>query len=394
MSVFFNPSARTAIFEIQSLSRDIERTSTALATGRKINTSADDPNGYSQIQKLRSATSGYEVSKQNVINGRETVAVARQGADQAVSVLQSMKETITAANGAGADLVALTAELDALRLQYQGIVDTAQLSGVSLLQGGSNFDVTSGVYVDASGAVQTSVLSTASQDLRIEDTFGTGSAVANVSVTGNGAAVADSAAVTIDYSSGSFAIAQGQSYRVTIDGEDFEYVVNSGETADDAFANFTQMLQDGASARGLGVTVAHDTGADTITITNNSGGPLEIDYASATGGTQSGSLRGVRDLSVSTTANASTALSQIDTLIDAAINSASRLGSSEGRFDTQETFLDNLIFSAESGISRIADIDVAEESIRLSNLQSQYDLALSALALGNETQNSILRLFV
>ncbi|MEM6747377.1 MAG: flagellin [Pseudomonadota bacterium] len=394
MSIFFNPSARTAIFEVQQLNRDIQRTSTALATGRRINSSADDPNGYAQIQRLRSSVAGYEVSRTNVQSGRETVSVARQGADQAVSVLQSMKETITAANGAGADYNALVAELDALRLQYQGIIDTSQLSGVSLLQGGSNFDVTSGVYTDANGAVQTSVLSTASQDLRIADTFGAGSAVANLSVAGNGAAVADSAAVTVDYSATGFAAAAGQSYRFTIDGEVFEYVAASGEAEDDIFAGITQMLKDGSSARGLGVAVVHDTGADTVTITNNSGAAMEIEVATTTGGSTSGSLRGVRDLSVSDATNAATALSNIDTLIDAAIDSATRLGASEGRFDTQENFLDQLIFSAEGGISRIGDADVAEESIRLSNLQSQYDLALSALALSNETQNAVLRLFV
>ena len=390
VNVSFNPSARTALAEISQLNRQISRSSVAIATGRRVNTSADDPQGFAQIQRLTSSLRGYETSWLNVSAGRETVGVAREGADQIVSVLQAMKTTITAANNVGADYTALTAELDAHRLQYQGLLNTAQMSGVSLLKGGASFDVTSGVYIDENGAVQRSVLSTSSQDLRISDTFGTGPTVTNANATGAGSAVANGDTVTLSFLT--YAASDGDSFRVTIDGEVFEYVADSTDTDDDVVEGLRQLIQDGVSARNLGVTVGGVTN-NTITITNNSGSAMQIEYADAQGGTSSGALRGVRDLSVASSTNAAAALTEIDALIEAATDAASRLGSSEGRFDTQESFLNNLIFSAENSISRIGDIDVAEESVRLTNLQSQYDLAISALAANTESQNSILRLF-
>jgi flagellin len=63
------------------------------------------------------------------------------------------------------------------------------------------------------------------------------------------------------------------------------------------------------------------------------------------------------------------------------------------RIGLQEEFVNVLRDSIDSGIGRLVDADMNEESTRLKALQTQQQLAIQALSIANTASESILTLF-
>src|SRR5690606_8605343 len=74
-------------------------------------------------------------------------------------------------------------------------------------------------------------------------------------------------------------------------------------------------------------------------------------------------------------------------------SAAADLGSIGMRIDLQEEFVSNLMDSIDSGIGRLVDADMNEESTRLKALQTQQQLAIQALSIANSSSEVILSLF-
>ena len=74
-------------------------------------------------------------------------------------------------------------------------------------------------------------------------------------------------------------------------------------------------------------------------------------------------------------------------------SAASSLGSMSTRIDLQADFVDKLSDSIESGLGRLVDADMNEESTRLKALQTQQQLAIQALSIANSDSQNILSLF-
>ncbi|WP_280951637.1 flagellin, partial [Ensifer sp. 1H6] len=56
-------------------------------------------------------------------------------------------------------------------------------------------------------------------------------------------------------------------------------------------------------------------------------------------------------------------------------------------------FVDNLMDSIESGVGKLVDADMNEESTRLKALQTQQQLGIQALTIANTNSQNILSLF-
>ncbi|MGH0230661.1 flagellin, partial [Sinorhizobium meliloti] len=72
---------------------------------------------------------------------------------------------------------------------------------------------------------------------------------------------------------------------------------------------------------------------------------------------------------------------------------ASSLGSISSRIDLQSEFVSKLTDSIDSGVGRLVDADMNEESTRLKALQTQQQLAIQALSIANSDSQSVLSLF-
>ena len=59
----------------------------------------------------------------------------------------------------------------------------------------------------------------------------------------------------------------------------------------------------------------------------------------------------------------------------------------------QQTFVNSLVKSLQSGVSNMVDADMTTESARLSALQVQQQLGTQALSIANQAPQLILKLF-
>ncbi|MGF9562850.1 flagellin [Neorhizobium sp. JUb45] len=131
-------------------------------------------------------------------------------------------------------------------------------------------------------------------------------------------------------------------------------------------------------------------GADVTTV---GGGLLSsyIEYIDADGTTATTGFS-VLSLDVNTD-DLTEALSAIDTVLQDMTDAAADVGSINSRIDLQATFVADLMDSIETGVGKLVDADMNEESTRLKALQTQQQLGVQALSIANSASQNILTLF-
>ena len=83
----------------------------------------------------------------------------------------------------------------------------------------------------------------------------------------------------------------------------------------------------------------------------------------------------------------------VDKMFTDMTDAASNLGAVNKRISMQEDFVSNLMDSIDSGVGRLVDADMNEESTRLKALQTQQQLGIQALTIANSCSQNILSLF-
>lgn len=96
---------------------------------------------------------------------------------------------------------------------------------------------------------------------------------------------------------------------------------------------------------------------------------------------------------ITDTATAGTALGEIETFLQTAIDGAAALGASAGRLESQGEFISKLTDSMVQGIGGLVDADMEEASAKLQALQVQQQLATQSLSIANQAPQNILSLF-
>ncbi|MBB6488036.1 flagellin [Rhizobium lusitanum] len=99
------------------------------------------------------------------------------------------------------------------------------------------------------------------------------------------------------------------------------------------------------------------------------------------------------DISKMTSGQISSALNMVQTALNSMISMNSRLGSISARIDLQTSFAHSLSDSIQSGVGKLVDANMEQESSKLSALQTQQQLAVQSLSIANSSSQSILSLF-
>ena len=97
--------------------------------------------------------------------------------------------------------------------------------------------------------------------------------------------------------------------------------------------------------------------------------------------------------SVTTQGQIDTFLNTVQTALDNLTDGAAALGALKTRIDMQDDFSSKLSDAIKSGVSRLVDADMEEESARLSALQTQQQLAVQSLSIANSGSQQLLSLF-
>ncbi|GGD22937.1 flagellin [Sinisalibacter lacisalsi] len=303
-----------------------------------------------------------------------TVADTWAANDTATLTVAGVEVTFTAAGAAVADVG------DGLA----GLINGLGLDGISATGNGDGTLTVSSTR--AFEGVAVSVGETTAGDGSVEITTINGGALGATSGT------IDERAENIAFSNAA-AVNEGDSYKVTIGSSSFDYIAGKGETMEDV-------------ARGLKIAIDSSGDADITTkvVQDSSTGQwsLKVDNAGASAnfavsgnadGTASGGLFGLDSIDVTTDTGAVSALDNIETMINVAIDAAADFGSAAGRVEIQNTFISKLTDSLKAGIGSLVDADMEAASARLQALQVQQQLGTQALSIANQAPQNILALF-
>jgi flagellin len=116
-----------------------------------------------------------------------------------------------------------------------------------------------------------------------------------------------------------------------------------------------------------------------------------IDTGSTTGTQASGTA--IALTAATTDAQVHDMIRVVDSMLTQMTDAASNLGAVNKRVSMQEDFVSNLMDSITTGIGRLVDADMNEESTRLKALQTQQQLGIQSLSIANSNSQNILSLF-
>ena len=249
--------------------------------------------------------------------------------------------------------------------------------------------VSSSTNVTASGsnivtiALNFSEASTASSNIAINGTAINFSSVANETATItaiNNASIGDIIAST--NSSGEFLLTSASGADITI-----THAGSAGVFFDSHTDATGASISVDSSVTFKGQILLTHTAGDVIKISGNDVGELGFQAQASSSASTPGSI-----ISVSTSSNAASALTSIDTAIDTIANTRSKFGASENAIDNRLSYLLDAKVNSTSRLSKIEDADFALETARLTKAQIMSKAASSLLAQANARSEVFLKL--
>ena len=390
-SILTNVAAMAALQTLRALDNNMEETQARVSSGLKVGTASDNAAYWSIATTMRSDNMALSAVQDALGLGAAKVDTAYAGMESAVEVVKQIRAKLVASTEEGVDKAKIQEEIAQLKQQLKSVSDAASFSGENWLQADITSPVTKSVVGsfirDPSGAVSVQKIdfvldgSTVLFDLVgnngiLDKQYDVSQSSVSLQINTNGALsnhtvasysvdklIADGAVFQ-----GNYALAGAQSY-VKVDGS-WVAAIDVGTTGQEIAA----------------VTTDADPVVAGSWIVDTAAGPAVSVTAPAS----------VENLDITDPAQAS----QLDALIkgvDAAledlISATSTLGSISMRIGLQEDFVSKLTDSIDSGIGRLVDADMNEESTRLKALQTQQQLAIQSLSIANTSSENILTLF-
>jgi len=397
-SILTNSSAMSALQTLRTISSSMDKTQAAVSSGLKVGSASDNAAYWSIATTMRSDNAALSTVQDALGLGAAKVDTAYSGMDSAISVVTSIKEKLVAATEDGVDKSKVQEEITQLQQQLTSISEAASFSGENWLQA----DVT-GNTDTAKSVVASFVRDGSSVSVKKVDYTLTGSNVlfdttGNLGILDQTGNIEDDG-VVVNVNVGGTT----DSYNVTKYSTDDVIAAGATFDADGVIASTT--ASDGSGA-GVGfVKVADDTWVAATEQDAGANSDQEV-FATESGSSNlwqidTGAAAGSTTTSVSTLSiSSSTTSTQLDgmiSLVDAALtkmtSAGAALGSISSRIDMQTDFVSKLTDSLDSGIGKLVDADMNEESTRLKALQTQQSLAIQSLSIANSSSESVLTLF-
>jgi len=403
--IVLTASVRQNLLSLQSTADLLSTTQNRLATGNKVNSALDNPTNYFTAQGLNNRASDINNLLDSIGNGVQVLQAANTGitslqklVDTAKSianqVLQAPVGYSTKANvdvtGTGAGTGTTTAaDLNAGKLGGS-VITLKTSSGTLAITIGSTFatgtgtatvktlDQLNSVLASNNVAVTASVSSTAdtltftsSNDAASQTLTKTGTAPTGAGVDFTGTTTATVGAVTA-----AVADASSQTTRSSLVKQYNDIITQIATTAQDASFNGINLLNGDT----LKLTF-NETGKSTLNVQGVTFNAAGLGLAALTSGT---------DFLDNQSANA--VLTKLGSASTSLRSEASALGSNLSVVQIRQDFNKNLINVLQTGSSNLTLADTNEEAANSQALSTRQSIAVSALALANQSQQSVLRL--
>ena len=138
LSVNTNVGALTALASANSTNKSLETSMARLASGKRINSAADDAAGMAIASRLTAEIRGTNMAIRNASDGQALVNTADGASEEVVNILQRMRELGNqAANDTNSDQdrTNISSEMGQLKSEINRIANTTAWAGVNLLDG-------------------------------------------------------------------------------------------------------------------------------------------------------------------------------------------------------------------------------------------------------------------
>ena len=133
-----NIQALESLTTLNKINNKISVHQTRLSTGKKINSTEEDPAGYQLAQGLVSRKNGLDVALQNVSNAQNILNVAEGGYQNQMDILQTIKEKATQAADyslSSSQRTAINDQVTALLDEVDAIQDETTFNDQNLIDG-------------------------------------------------------------------------------------------------------------------------------------------------------------------------------------------------------------------------------------------------------------------
>ena len=402
-----NTSASIAANALKQNDRLMNDAMERLSTGKRINNAGDDAAGLAITTRMSTHIDGLQQAARNSNDAIGMIQVADGALSEVTGILQRMREISVQASSATyttGDISMINAEFTQLRDEVSNIVDNTTWNGTALLDGnvnsagGSNLGVDTLVITAANvtalgtgGDATFSITDSEGKTLTINQTniaattgtpanFGAAS-LAQLAEALNTAIDADAGFAQMD------ALAVGDSITFT------QEVANAGQIS--SVAGRTDATT--SVTVGSGVTRTTNSGSDTVSfqIGTNANQTLSVEFGTLKMTAVTGNDLGANfttALTVTTNADANTAMGYIDSAIDAVNTRRATLGAAISRLEHTVDNLENNAVNHSASRSRVLDADYAAETTELARTQIIQQAGTAMLAQANEKSQAVLKL--
>jgi flagellin len=402
-SILTNSGAMVALQTLKGVNAGLQKTQSEIATGKRISVASDNAATWAISKVMEADVAGFKTISDSLALGASTVAVARQATETVTGLLTTMKEKIVAAQEPNVDRAKLQDDIDALKDQIDAVVSAAQFNGLNLVNGSqTSVNVLASLDRDTSGNVTTSSITVSAEDFSIgdytaNDIFAAGGGSAVVSGDGDTFVMSlnqGGGTDEITFQDGTAAWTVGDRVSLSVGGKTVTYTVSLSDT-DSGNNTIPDLIAVGLKSKidalGIeGLVVDFDSASPgVLTFTNNGTTDTSVTGQFKNAGSGGFALMSTIDV----TSNHALSLTNIETMLDDAINAAAAFGSVQNRISIQSDFVGQLTNSMKAGIGSLVDADMEETSARLQALQVQQQLGIQALSIANQAPQSILSLF-
>ncbi|KAF2990653.1 flagellin [Methylocystis sp. MJC1] len=151
-SINTNLSSLTALQSLRSTQQMLSKAQNEVATGLKVQSAADNASTWSIATTMKSDNSVLSTISDALGVGNQALTVASSAVNQAITVVNAIKQAVAQATDPNADQSKILTSLQAFGQQLKNIVSSANMNGVNLLNGSqTSFDLIAS-YTDGKGA--------------------------------------------------------------------------------------------------------------------------------------------------------------------------------------------------------------------------------------------------